>query len=156
MERTLVILKPDAVQRRLVGRILARFEERGLQIVGLKMLRLSEEMARRNYAQYADKDFFEPLVRFMASGPVVALVVQGKGAVDIVRRMLGKTFGSQAEPGTVRGDFGLSNRFNLVHGSDSPETARAEIGAFFKPEELCEWTPADLGWVYDMSGPSVV
>ena len=156
MERTLVILKPDAVQRRLTGRILTRFEERGLQVVGLKMMRISEELARRNYSVHEGKDFYEPLIRFVTSGPVVVLVLQGVNVVEIVRRMMGKTFGSQSEPGTIRGDFGVSNRFNLVHGSDSAETARREIALFFRPEELCEWEPTDLRWVYDLSGKGIV
>ena len=156
MERTLVILKPDSVQRRLAGRILARFEEKGLQVVGLKMMRISEGLARKNYGVHEGKDFYEPLIRFMTSGPVVAVVLQGMNAVEIARRMMGKTFGSQSEPGTIRGDFGVSNRFNLIHGSDSPETAQREIGLFFAANELCEWSPADQGWVYDLSGGKVV
>jgi nucleoside-diphosphate kinase len=156
MERTLVILKPDAVQRRLIGRIVTRFEEKGLQIVGLKMMRISEELARRNYGVHEGKDFYKPLIRFMTSGPVVVLTLQGVNVVEIIRRMMGKTFGSQSEPGTLRGDFGVSNRFNLVHGSDSPETARREIELFFAPGELSEWEPTDLKWVYDLSGKAVV
>jgi len=156
MERTLVILKPDAVQRRLIGRIVARFEEKGLHVFGLKMMRISEELARRNYAVHEGKEFYEPLIRFMTSGPVVILALQGMSVVEIVRRMMGKTFGSQSEPGTIRGDFGVSNRFNLIHGSDSAETARREIALFFRPDELCEWEPTDLRWVYDLSGKTIV
>ena len=156
MERTLVILKPDSVQRRLAGRILARFEEKGLQVVGLKMMRIPEGLARKNYGAHEGKDFYEPLIRFMTSGPVVAVVLEGMNAVEIVRRMMGKTFGSQSEPGTIRGDFGVSNRFNLIHGSDSPETAQREIGLFFAANEVCEWPPADQGWVYDLSGGKIV
>jgi len=156
MEDTLVILKPDAVQRRLIGKIVARFEEKGLQLVGMKLMEIPEELARENYGIHEGKDFYEPLIRFMTSGPVVAMVLRGKQAIEIVRRMLGATFGSNAEPGTIRGDFGVSNRFNLVHGSDSPESATREIALFFSPEEITDSEPVDLPWVYDMSGPEPV
>jgi nucleoside-diphosphate kinase len=156
MDRTLVILKPDAVQRRLAGRIVARFEEKGLHLVGLKMMRISEPLARKNYGIHEGKEFYEPLIKFMTSGPVVAMVLEGKDVVEIVRRMMGKTFGSQSDSGTIRGDFGVSNRFNLVHGSDSLDTAQREIALFFGPGELCDWKPADLGWVYDLSGKTIV
>ena len=156
MERTLVILKPDAVQRRLIGRVVARIEQKGLHIVGMKMMRISEKMARQNYREHKGKEFYEPLVRFMTSGPVVVLAVQGVKAVEVVRRMMGKTFGSQSDPGTIRGDFGMSNRFNLVHGSDSVETAKREIALFFLEKELHRWSPTDAGWVYDTSGRKMV
>lgn len=156
MERTLLILKPDAVQRRLIGRILTRVEEKGLQIIALKMMRISATTARQMYDIHKGKDFYEPLVRFITSGPVVAMVVEGMNAIDIVRQMMGKTFGSQSPPGTIRGDFGVSNRFNLVHGSDSPQSAEREIGLFFSPAEIYDWRPTDLGWLYDMSDGKVV
>ena len=151
MQRTLVILKPDAVQRALVGRILARFEAKGLRLVALKMVRLDRAAAERLYAPHKGKDFYEPLLRFVTSGPSVLACLEGKGAVAAVRKMLGATFGPDAEPGTVRGDFGVSNRFNLAHASDSPETAAKEIALFFKPEELLDWQPADWNWRYDFS-----
>ena len=156
MERTLVILKPDAVQRGLIGRVIARLEEKGLKIVALKMARIDRPLAERHYAAHKGKDFYEPLVRFMTSGPVVFMVVEGKGAVAIVRKMMGATFGCNAEPGTIRGDFGLSNRFNLIHGSDSPEAAAHEIALFFRPEEVAEWQPAAAPWVLDLSGKEPV
>ena len=156
MESTLVILKPDAVQRRLIGKIISRFEEKGLQIVGMKLMRISKELARKNYAIHEGKEFYEPLIRFMTSAPVVAMVVRGKGAIEIVRRMLGATFGSTAEPGTLRGDLGLSNRFNLVHASDSAETAERELALFFSEGEILEYQPTDLAWVYDLSGDEPV
>lgn len=152
MERTLVFLKPDAVRRALVGRVIARFEERGFQIVGLKMLQLSEEFVRQHYAAHEGKEFYEPLVRYTTSGPVVAMVVEGKDAVRVVREMMGQTFGSQSAPGTIRGDFALSNRYNLIHGSDSPEAAAEEIDRFFSPEELFEVRPESIRWIYDMTG----
>lgn len=151
MERTLVMLKPDAVQRGLVGRILARFEAKGLKIVALKMGRLGRALAERHYAPHKGRDYYKPLIRFITSGPVVFLVLEGKGAVAVVRKMAGATFGPAAEPGTVRGDFGLSNRFNLIHGSDTPETAAQEIALFFRSGELFDWEPAVFPWVYDFS-----
>ena len=151
MERTLVLVKPDAVQRRLVGRLLARFEQKGLKLAALKMLQVSEELARRHYAVHEGKPFYEPLIRFIPSAPTVALVLEGKRAVEVVRKMMGSTFGPDAEPGTLRGDFAVSNRFNLVHGSDSPQTAAAEIALYFRDDELLGWQPADLWQVYDFS-----
>jgi nucleoside-diphosphate kinase len=151
-----VILKPDAVQRSLVGRIVERFEAKGLKIVALKMATIARSLAERHYAPHKGKDFYEPLIRFMTSGPVVFLVLEGKGAVAVTRKMMGATFGPSAEPGTLRGDFGVSNRFNLIHGSDSPEAAAHEIGLFFRPEEITDWTPADWPWRYDFSTGTVV
>jgi nucleoside-diphosphate kinase len=151
MERTLILVKPDAIHRRLVGRILARFEAKGLQIVALKMIQVREELARRHYAVHEGKPFYEPLIRFITSGPTVALVLEGKSAVKVARRLMGATFGPEAEPGTIRGDFAVSNRFNLVHGSDSPQTAEAEIALFFQPSELVEWWPEDMEMIYDFT-----
>ena len=151
MEQTLVLIKPDAVQRRLVGRILARFEARGLKLVALKMIQIGEELARTHYAPHEGKPFYEPLIRFVTGGPTVALVLEGKRAIEVVRGMMGPTFGPDAPPGTIRGDFAISNRFNLVHGSDSPDSAAAEIALFFDPAELIDWRPADVEQVYDFS-----
>ncbi|MBM4020338.1 MAG: nucleoside-diphosphate kinase [Planctomycetes bacterium] len=156
MERTLIILKPDAVHRGLIGRILARFEEKGLQLAALKMARIDRAVAERHYAPHKGKDFYEPLIRFITGGPAVFAVLEGKGAVAVARKMMGPTFGSAAEPGTIRGDFGVSNRFNLIHGSDSPEAAEAEIAIFFRPEELVDWQPAAMVWLYDFSTGDVV
>ena len=150
METTLVLIKPDGVQRRLVGRILGRFEEKGLQVVGLRLARLEKPMLEKHYAAHKGKPFYEGLVAYMASSPVVALALRGKNAVAVVRKMMGATFGSKAEPGTIRGDFAISDGFNLVHGSDSPEAAEKEIGIFFGGS-LVEWTPGDTAWVYDVS-----
>lgn len=152
MEKTLIILKPDAVQRGLVGRIITRFEEKGLQLVGMKLVRLSRELVEQHYAPHEDKPFYPGLVRFITSGPVVVIAIQGVNAIAIARKMMGATFGSKAEPGTIRGDFGVSNAYNLIHGSDSPEAAAKELSLFFKPEELVEWKPASLDWVYDLTG----
>ena len=151
MEQTLLIIKPDAIERRLIGRILSRFEEKGFQVMALKMTRLDEGVIRRHYGEHEGKVFYEPLVRYMSGHPVVVVVARAKGAIAIARKMMGKTFGCDAEPGTIRGDFAVSNRFNLIHGSDSPEAAAKEIALFFKPEDLCEYTDSLEGWVYDLS-----
>src|SRR3990170_189219 len=156
MERTLIILKPDAVQRHLVGKIISRFEEKGFQVIGLKMTRLATSMARKHYAIHEGKDFFEPLIRYISSGPLIVMVLKGKGAIEVARKMMGSTFGSKAESGTIRGDYAVSNRFNLIHGSDSPASAEKEIGVFFKKEELFEYNPTDIQWVYDMSTGDIV
>jgi nucleoside-diphosphate kinase len=150
LERSLILLKPDALQRRLAGRILSRFEEKGLQLVGLKLMRITPALAERHYEAHKAKPFYPGLVRFMTSSPIVALVFEGKDVVNIVRKLVGKTFGPEAEPGTIRGDFGSSRSFNLIHASDAPDTAKREVELFFKPEELQEWKPADFEWVYDV------
>jgi nucleoside-diphosphate kinase len=152
METSLIILKPDAVQRGLMGRIISRFEDKGLQIVGAKLMLISPELAARHYEVHRGKPFYEGLVRFMTSAPVMVLAVRGKGAIVICRRLMGATFGSNAEPGTIRGDFGVSNSFNLIHGSDGPETAGQELALFFADDELVEYDRAIEGWVYDLSG----
>lgn len=151
MERTLIILKPDAVQRGFCGEIISRFERKGLQLVGLKMMQIPTALAQTHYEPHKGKPFYEGLVRFMTSSPVIVLALAGKDAIAISRKLMGATFGSKAEPGTIRGDFGVSNSFNLIHGSDSPESAQRELGLFFKPEELLEWKPANQGWTYDLS-----
>ena len=151
MERTLVMLKPDAVHRGLVGRLIARFEDKGLKIVALKMTRIDRATAERHYAEHEGKDFYEPLLRFVTAGPTVFMVLEGKGAVAVVRKMAGATFGSDADPGTLRGDFGVSKRFNLVHGSDSPQSAEKEIALFFREDELLDWDPVIWPWHYDFS-----
>jgi nucleoside-diphosphate kinase len=153
-ERTLILVKPDGVQRHLVGRILTRFEEKGLRVAGLKILRVSREMAEVHYGAHKAKPFYPSLMKFVTSGPTVAMVLEGVKAIEICRKMMGATFGSKAEPGTIRGDFGISNSFNLVHGSDSPEAARREIELFFKSEELLSYTFGDEDWIYDPEGES--
>ncbi|MFN3346666.1 MAG: nucleoside-diphosphate kinase [Candidatus Bipolaricaulaceae bacterium] len=147
MERTLILLKPDAVQRRLVGRIISRIEDKGLKIVGLKMVRVSRELAERHYAEHREKPFYSELVGFITSAPVVAMVVEGPRAVEVVRKMMGKTNPLEAEPGTIRGDFGLSVTMNLIHGSDSPASAAREIALFFREDELVRYSTADSSWL---------
>lgn len=151
MERTLIIFKPDAVQRGLCGEILSRFEKKGLQIVGMKMMQIPRPLAEKHYEPHKGKPFYEGLVNFMTKSPVIVLALQGKDAITIARKMMGATFSSKAEPGSIRGDYGVSNAFNLIHGSDSPESAQRELGLFFKPEELIDWTPLIQSWVYDFS-----
>ena len=148
MERTLIIFKPDAVQRGLCGEILTRFEKKGMQIAGMKFMVISRELAETHYGPHKGKSFYDGLVRFMTCSPVVVLVLQGNGAIDICRKMMGATFGFKAEPGTIRGDYGVSSSFNLIHGSDSPESAERELGLFFKAGELIDWKPAVQDWVY--------
>ena len=152
METTLIILKPDAVQRALMGRILSRFEDKGLQVVGMKLMRIPQSLAETHYESHKGKPFYPGLLRFMTSAPVLVMALRGNGAIGIARKMMGATFGSKAEPGTIRGDFGVSNSFNLIHGSDSPEAATRELGLFFKAGELLELNRAIEGWVYDLSG----
>ena len=151
MDRTLIILKPDAVQRGLAGKILTRFEEKGLKIVGMKMLTISQDLAAKHYAPHKGKPFYEGLVKFMTSSPVIVLALEGKGAIDVSRKMMGATFGFKAEPGTIRGDFGVSSSFNLIHGSDSPESAKAELALWFSAEELQSYELAGRVWTYDFS-----
>jgi nucleoside-diphosphate kinase len=152
METTLIILKPDAVQRGLMGRILTRFEEKGLQIVGAKMIRISRQTAERHYESHKGKPFYDGLVAFMTSSPVLVLAVRGVGAIAVSRKLMGATFGSKAEGGTIRGDFGVSNSFNLIHGSDSPEAAERELGIFFNDGEVLDYERPGDAWVYDMAG----
>ncbi len=136
MERTFVMVKPDGVRRGLVGRILARFEDKGFRIVGLKMLQMDQALAERHYAEHKDKPFFPGLVNFITSGPVVAMVLEGPNAIAEVRKMMGATHPKDALPGTIRGDYATTIDENVIHGSASPEDAQREISLFFRPEEL--------------------
>jgi nucleoside-diphosphate kinase len=136
VERTLVLIKPDAVQRRLAGRILDRFEQRGLTIRGAKLLQVDQTLAQRHYAEHSEKPFFGELVVFITSSPTIALVLEGEGAIATVRTTMGATNPASAAPGTIRGDFALSMPDNLVHGSDSPESAEREIALWFTADEL--------------------
>jgi len=146
-ERTLILIKPDAVQRRLIGRLIARLEDKGLRLAGLKMLRITAELAARHYAEHVEKPFYPLLEEFITSGPVVAIVAEGPDAVSVVRAMMGPTNGREAAPGTIRGDFGMSRQMNLMHGSDGPEAAEREIGIYFDPAELLNDEPTLAGWV---------
>jgi nucleoside-diphosphate kinase len=136
MEQTLIIIKPDAVQRGLVGAVLSRFEQRGFSIVGMKMAKLSPELLKEHYAHIANKPFFPGIASFMSSSPVVVAVIEGREAVQVCRDMCGPTNARKAAPGTIRGDFSLSTQCNVIHASDSPETAKNEVARFFNPGEL--------------------
>jgi nucleoside-diphosphate kinase len=146
-EQTLVILKPDAVQRGLVGPILDRYERRGLKIIALKLTHIERELAERHYGIHRGKPFFEGTVAYITSAPVVVAALEGKNAIAIVRRTNGATNAAEAEPGTIRGDFGLEIGRNLVHGSDSTETADFELGLYFKPEEIISYRRANDPWI---------
>jgi nucleoside-diphosphate kinase len=148
MSRTFAMVKPDGVQRGKVGEIVARFERRGIKIVAMKMLRISRELAERHYGEHKGKPFYEPLVEFITSGPVVAMVLEGENAVQVVRDMMGKTDPQKSAPGTIRADMAMSMARNVIHGSDSDASAEREIGLFFKPEELVAYTRIDEAWLY--------
>jgi len=148
VDRTLVILKPDAVQRNLIGEIILRLERRGLRVVAMKMMQITADLAQRHYAVHRGKPFFDSLIRYITSGPVVALVVEGTQAIEVIRRMMGSTDPAQAAPGTIRGDFALEMGRNLIHGSDSPESAAYEIGLFFSPEEIVPLSRDIDCWIY--------
>ena len=147
LQRTLLLVKPDGVQRQLVGRVLARFEDRGLKIVGLKMVRVDRELAERHYAVHREKPFFRGLVDFITSGPLVAAALEGPNAIVIVRAMNGATRPHEAEPGSIRGDFAVETAQNLVHASDGPETAETELALWFRPEELLDYSREIDRWV---------
>ncbi len=146
MQRTLLLIKPDGVQRQLAGRILSRIEDKGLKIVGLKMVHLDRETAEQHYAPHEDKPFYEDLLEFITAGPLIAGVLEGPEAIPVTRSLLGETFGQEARPGTIRGDFGQSRSFNLVHGSDSEASAEREISLFFSPEELHDYDLPNDRW----------
>ena len=147
MQRTLILLKPDAVQRRLVGEIMSRFERKGLRLAGLKLVQAPRELAEKHYAVHKGKPFYDSLLAFLTSGPTAAMVWEGREAVAVCRNLMGLTDGAKAPPGTIRGDFALSVQNNLVHGSDSPENAATEIALWFQPAELVAYSTPDAAWV---------
>jgi nucleoside-diphosphate kinase len=147
MEKTLVLLKPDCVQRRLVSAVLQRFEQKGLRLVGLKIVQATRELAGNHYLVHKNRSFYESLLKFLTSGPTVAVVLEGREAIAVVRGLMGPTDGTKAPPGTIRGDYALSVQNNLIHGSDNVENAAAEIELWFTPEELVAYEPVDAGWV---------
>ena len=149
MERTLVIVKPDGVQRGLVGEIILRLERRGLKLVGMKFMQITPELASRHYAVHKGKPFYEPLVAYITSAPVVVMVWEGKRAIEVVRKTMGATNPVNAEPGTIRADFGVEIGRNLVHGSDGPDTAAFEVALFFREDELVSWTRDAERWIIE-------
>ena len=148
MEKTLIIIKPSGVQRCLVGPVIERFQRKGLQINGIKMMQLDEEILRRHYAHLTDRPFFPNILRSMMACPVIVMVISGNDAVAVVRKMTGATNGRQADPGTIRGDFSMSGQENIIHASDSPENAAIEIDRFFRPEEVFEYQLPTLQYLY--------
>ncbi len=149
MQNTLIIIKPDAVQRRLIGEILARFESKGLRVAALKLMRVPRELGEEHYGEHKGRPFFEGLIDFITGGPVVVGVLEGNEAIAVVRSMLGATNGVAAAPGTIRGDYSISKQNNLVHGSDSPESAQREIALWFKDGEVVDYSVAGSQWVFD-------
>ena len=147
MQRTLVLAKPDAVQRGLIGDIIGRFERKGLKVVGLRFLAVSRELAERHYAVHAGKHFYDGLVEFITSGPVAAIALEGPDTIAVVRRMVGKTMPNEAEPGTIRGDLGVSGLRNLIHASDAPETAAAELELWFGADALVGYEREIDAWI---------
>ena len=147
MERTLILIKPDAIQRQLVGTILQRFENKGMKIAGLKMMQMTEDMAKEHYKDLVDKPFFPSLSEFMTSHPIIAIAIEGAGAVGICRKMTGATFGMKAEPGTIRGDYGVSTSYNLIHSSEDKSAAERELKIFFKEEDFFSYNAVISQWV---------
>ena len=149
MEKTLVLLKPDTLQRNLIGPIISRLEQRGLTIIGLKLLQMNNELASKHYSAHVDKPFFGPLVEFITSGPIIAIALQGKDSVNVVRNTMGTTNPVDANPGTIRGDFGIDIGRNLIHGSDSVESAQNELEIFFDKSELVEEYKDISSWIIE-------
>jgi nucleoside-diphosphate kinase len=147
MQQTLILLKPDCVQRRLAGGVIARFEQKGLRLAALKLVQADRSLAEKHYAVHQGKPFYESLLGFLTSGPTVAMVWEGREAVAVCRNLMGVTDGAKAAPGTIRGDHALSVQNNLIHGSDSPENARAEIELWFSKAELVHYATPDASWV---------
>lgn len=146
-ETTLILVKPDGVQRRLVGEIVGRFERAGLRMRGLKLLQVSRETAEKHYEVHKERPFYGELVDFITSGPVVAMAWEGPSAITLCRKLMGATKPSDSAPGTIRGDFACDTGMNLVHGSDGPETAAAELALYFSDDELIGWSPTDAAWL---------
>ncbi|MBC7232872.1 MAG: nucleoside-diphosphate kinase [Chloroflexi bacterium] len=149
MERTLVIIKPDGVQRGLIGEIITRLEQRGLKIVGMKMIQMSKELAEKHYAVHKGKPFYEGLVQYITSSPVVVMAVEGNRAIELVRNTMGATNPANATPGTIRADFAVEIGRNLVHGSDGPETAAFELSLFFRDDEILSWSRDTDRWIFE-------
>ncbi len=149
MERTFLMLKPDALQRNLIGEVVSRIERKGLKLVGAKLMTVPRSLAETHYSEHQGKPFYEGLVSFITSAPVFAMVVEGEDAVDVSRHIIGETNPSEAAPGTIRGDFGLTIGRNIIHGSDSTESADKEINLWFNPEELSDYTANNEAWLYE-------
>ena len=149
MEKSFIMIKPDGVQRGLVGSIVTKFETKGFKLVGLKQMSVSRELAEAHYAVHKERPFFKGLVDYIISAPVVAMVWEGEGVIASARKLIGATNPLEAEPGTIRGDYGITIGRNIIHGSDAPETAKSEIELWFGEGELCEWEPTLQSWLYE-------
>ena len=147
VERTFTMLKPGVLARRVAGEIITRIERKGFVIRAVKTLRIDRALAEAHYAEHKGKDFFEHLVAYITSGPVLAMVLEGDGAIAMLRKLCGSTKAEEAAPGTIRGDYGMHTNLNIIHASDSPESAAREIGLFFKPEEILDWEDGNYGWI---------
>ncbi|MBE6516734.1 MAG: nucleoside-diphosphate kinase [Thermoplasmata archaeon] len=149
MERTYLMVKPDGVQRGICGEIVSRFEKKGLKLVAMKLMVIPKEVAENHYGEHKDKPFFPSLISYITSGPVLAMVWEGESAVSVCRNMMGKTNPKESAPGTIRGDFGMQTGMNIIHGSDSVESAEREISIFFRPEELVSYEKTIQSWIYE-------
>lgn len=149
MERTYLMVKPDGVQRGICGEIVSRFEKKGLKLVAMKLMVIPKEVAENHYGEHKDKPFFPSLINYITSGPVLAMVWEGESAVSVCRNMMGKTNPKESAPGTIRGDFGMQTGMNIIHGSDSVESAEREISIFFRPEELVSYEKTIQSWIYE-------
>ncbi|PWB86184.1 nucleoside diphosphate kinase [Methanobrevibacter woesei] len=149
IQKSFVMMKPDAVARRLMGKILSRFEEKGLQIIGVKLMQIDEELAKTHYGEHADKPFFDDLVKYITSSPSLAMVIKGEDAISTIRKMVGATNPLEADLGTIRGDYAMDTGRNIIHASDSPESAEREISLFFDEDEICEYSIVDNVWIYE-------
>ncbi|SLM11466.1 Nucleoside diphosphate kinase [uncultured spirochete] len=147
IERTFAMLKPGVLSRRIAGEIISRIERKGFDIIGLKIMRITRELAEKHYAEHIGKPFFNELVAYITSSPVVAMVLEGDQAIKILRMMCGSTKPEEANPGTIRGDYAMHTNINIIHASDSPEAAAREISLFFKPEELMDWSDGNQHWI---------
>ena len=149
MEKSFVMMKPDAVGRRLMGQILSRFEQKGLQLKAIKLMKISEDLAKEHYGEHSEKPFFNDLVEYITSGPVLAMVIEGDDVISLIRKMVGATNPQEADLGTIRGDFGIVTGRNIIHASDAPESAEREISLFFNEDELVDYDMVDNNWIYE-------
>ena len=149
IQKSFVMMKPDAVQRRLMGKILSRFEEKGLQIVAVKLMQIDEELAKTHYGEHAEKPFFPGLVEYITSSPALAMVIEGEEAITTIRKLVGATNPLEADLGTIRGDYGMDTGRNIIHASDSPASAEREIGLFFNEDEICDYQIVDNNLIYE-------
>lgn len=149
IQKSFVMMKPDAVQRRLMGKILSRFEEKGLQIVAVKLIQIDEELAKTHYGEHAEKPFFPGLVEYITSSPALAMVIEGEEAITTIRKLVGATNPLEADLGTIRGDYGMDTGRNIIHASDSPASAEREIGLFFNEDEICDYQIVDNDLIYE-------